>query len=159
MPDCTALTAHSLDQITYLYSLFTVWGTQYWNSWAQKVCYWKQDKTAWMSRLICSWLHWSHIWASTRWTYNNLCSQWRLRSTCVSVKADQSLLIAYAFYSLQAIQRGINENPSHTGWLYKLIWVFAGHTGLLVCAGSYIIWLSPDLQASLDFREIFIAQD
>ena len=38
-----------------------------------------------------------------------------------------------AFYSLWAIQRGINENPCHTGWMYRLIWVFAGHTGRSYC--------------------------
>ena len=47
-------------------------------------------------------------------------------------QSDQSSLITYALYNLWAIQRGINENPSHTGWMYRLIWVFAGHTGLIV---------------------------
>ena len=46
-----------------------------------------------------------------------------------------SLKIACAFYSLQAIQRGMNENPCHTG----LIWAFAGHTGLIV--GFVVHWL------------------
>ena len=29
-------------------------------------------------------------------------------------------------------QKGINENPCLTGWIYRLIWVFAGHTDLIV---------------------------
>ena len=45
---------------------------------------------------------------------------------------SESSLIACSFYSLRAIQRGINENPCHTGWKYRLIWVFAGHTDLIV---------------------------
>ena len=38
---------------------------------------------------------------------------------------SESSLITFAFYNLQAIQRGINENPCCTGWMYRLIWVFA----------------------------------
>ena len=53
--------------------------------------------------------------------------------------SDQSLLIACAFYSIWAIQRGIKENPCHTWWMHKLIWVFAGHTGLIV--GFVVRWL------------------
>ena len=45
---------------------------------------------------------------------------------------SESSLIACAFFSLQAIKRGINENPCHTGWMYRLNWDFAGHTGLIV---------------------------
>ena len=45
---------------------------------------------------------------------------------------SESLLIASAFYSFHAIQRGMNETPCHGGWMYRLIWVFAGHTGLIV---------------------------
>ena len=41
-----------------------------------------------------------------------------------------------AFYSLRAIQRGIKENPCHTGWMSRQIWY--GHTGLIV-VGYYII--------------------
>ena len=59
-------------------------------------------------------------------------------SLCIAVWSD-SLLIACAFYSLRATLRGINENPFHTGWLYRLIWVFAGHRGVFV---SFVMcWL------------------
>ena len=47
--------------------------------------------------------------------------------TILSVNAD-----CVCFNSLQAIQRGINENPYLTGWMYRLNWVFAGHTYLIV---------------------------
>ena len=52
---------------------------------------------------------------------------------------SESSLIARTYYSLEAIQRGINENPCHTGWMYMLIWVFAGYTGLIV--GFIVCWL------------------
>ena len=52
---------------------------------------------------------------------------------------SESSLIACDFYSIQAIQRGINKNTRHTEWMYWLIWVFAGHTGLIV---SFVVrWL------------------
>ena len=50
-----------------------------------------------------------------------------------------SSLIACAFYSLRAIQRGLNKNPCYTRWMYRLVWVFAGHTGLIV--GFVMRWL------------------
>ena len=51
---------------------------------------------------------------------------------------SESLLIVCAFYSLQAIQRGLNENPWHTGWICRLISVFAGYTDLI--AGFDVHW-------------------
>ena len=52
--------------------------------------------------------------------YNKTCDQQILRSDCT----DQSSMMPYAFYSLRDIQRGINENSCHTGWMYRLIWVW-----------------------------------
>ena len=52
---------------------------------------------------------------------------------------SESLLISCAFYSLPAIHRGMNKNLCHTGWMNRLIWVFAGHTGLIV--GFVVCWL------------------
>ena len=40
----------------------------------------------------------------------------------------------------RAIQRGINENPCHTGWMYRLVCVFAGFTDLIV--GFVVHWLN-----------------
>ena len=59
-------------------------------------------------------------------------------SLCIRTVWSESLLIACAFYSLLAIQRGINKNPCHTGWMYWLIWVLAGHIGLI---GLVVHWL------------------
>ena len=55
------------------------------------------------------------------------------------IRAFWSLLIACTFYSLQAIQRGINDNPCYIGWIYRLTWVFASHLGLIV--GFVMRWL------------------
>ena len=44
-----------------------------------------------------------------------------------------------SFYSLQAIQIGIKENHYHTRRMYRLLRVFAGHTGLIV--GVVLHWL------------------
>ena len=61
---------------------------------------------------------------------------------------SESSLITCTLYNLWAIQRGINENPCHTGWMFRLIWVFAGHTGLFV---GFVRWLK------LYYRTIWIA--
>ena len=45
---------------------------------------------------------------------------------------SEFLLIACAFYSPPANQRGVNENPWHTGWMYRLTWVFADRKSLIV---------------------------
>ena len=71
--------------------------------------------------------------------------QWDMRpaKTQISLRIravwSESSLITCAFYSLRAIQRGLNENPCHTWWMYGLIWVFAGYTGLIV--GFVVCWL------------------
>ena len=60
---------------------------------------------------------------------------------CLRIRAvwSESALTACAFYSLQTIQRGMNKKPCHTGWMYRLILVFAGHTGLIM--GFVVHWL------------------
>ena len=45
---------------------------------------------------------------------------------------SDSSLIACAIYSIRAILREMNKNPCHTVWLYRLIWIFAGPTHLIV---------------------------
>ena len=45
----------------------------------------------------------------------------------------------HVFYGLRAMQRGIIENPCHTGWIYRLIRVFASHTGFIV--GFVMRWV------------------
>ena len=68
-------------------------------------------------------------------------------------------LIACAFFCLQTLQRGTNDNPCYTGGGCTLIWVFAGHTGLIV--GLVVRWfiyenqLSRTACASVQFGQIF----
>ena len=71
-------------------------------------------------------------WASARQNLQyDLCDQERLRIVSAFAQSDQSSLIAYIFYSLWAIQSGINENPCHTWLMYTLIWVFTGNRSLI----------------------------
>ena len=67
----------------------------------------------------------------------------RLAKTQISLRIravwSESSLMACAFYSPLAIQRGVNENPWHTGWMYRLIGIFAGRTSLIV--GFVVRWL------------------
>ena len=53
---------------------------------------------------------------------------------------SESSLIACAFSRLRDIQREINKKPCHTGWMYRLISVFSGHTDFIV--GFVVRWLS-----------------
>ena len=54
-------------------------------------------------------------------------------------------LIGGGFYRLPAIQRGVhvNINPCHTGWICRLIWVFAGRKSLIV--GYFVRWLNYNM--------------
>ena len=76
-------------------------------------------------------------------TYIKICATSELRSACASAQSDQSSLIACTFYNLHAIQRRINENPCHIVLMYKLIWVFACHSSLIV--GFAMCWLKYKL--------------
>ena len=58
-----------------------------------------------------------------------------------------SQLIACVFYSLRATRRGVNENPCYTWWMYRLIRLFVGHTGLIVC------WLKLSSEQSLYLKQ------
>ena len=50
----------------------------------------------------------------------------------ISAILSESSLIACTFDSLQAIQLGSNANHCHTGLIYRMIWVIASCTGLIV---------------------------
>ena len=68
---------------------------------------------------------------------------------------SESSLISCALYSRHGLSRGINENPCHTGWVYRLIWVFAGHTGLFVgFVVRLLIYLSETL-CPADTRRLY----
>ena len=67
---------------------------------------------------------------------------------------SESSLIVRAFYSLPALQRGINKNPCHTGWMYRLISSLVHHIlfarGRGVGRGGGVtsyIWHSTDVRA------------
>ena len=71
-------------------------------------------------------------WTSTRQILQqDLCNQQSKISLRIRAVLSEPSLIACAFYRLQAIQRGMNEKPCHTAWMYRLIWVFVGHKGLI----------------------------
>ena len=72
----------------------------------------------------------------------------------IRVFVDRMCLPGCAFYSLRAIQRGINEIPCHLGWLYKLVWVFDGHTCLIV--GFVVHWKTVSKRSYMTFLEDII---
>ena len=107
------------------------------------VVYWPSDN---INNTTLFWNENEKNWASNK-TYN--------KNSATSKDLDQpahpcSLIRVFAdrmIYSLQAIQRGMNEIPGYTGWMYRLIWVFAGHTSYcrFCCALAQIIAsVSPD---------------
>ena len=64
-------------------------------------------------------------------------------------------LIACVFYSLRAIKRWMNKNPCHTGWMYRLIGIFAGRKGLIALrkhAYSNILKISPPKTESFQLK-------
>ena len=75
-------------------------------------------------------------------TYNN---QWTHISLCIPAVWLESLLIASAFCSLWAIQRGISENPCHTGRIYRLslCWSHRSYCRFC-CALAYISMYNKD---------------
>ena len=77
-------------------------------------------------------------------TYNKTCDQRRLSSACASVKSVQSIRWLHVPFRASGLSRGINENPCHTGRIFRLIWVFAGHIGHI--AGSSCVFLNPRQQ-------------
>ena len=87
------------------------------------------------------------IWASAGRLARPAKTQIRQRIRAVW---SESSLIACAFYNFRDNQRGMNENPCHTWWMYRLIWVFAGHTGLTV--GFHLRWLIRDKHFTREFH-------
>ena len=69
---------------------------------------------------------WASAWQNlqTYKTYNKTCVTSEDSDQPAHLLSDQSSLISCAFYSPR-----INKNPCHSTWMYRLIWVFAGHTG------------------------------
>ena len=69
------------------------------------------------------------IWAtSCQNQQNDLCTQQRLRSAWASAQSDHSSLCAQWVAKDPSFLHADIEDSDHTGWMPKLIWVFAGHT-------------------------------
>ena len=72
----------------------------------------------------------------------NELSQGNFNKTCATSKdSDQAAHLCSqirvfadgtAFCSLQAIQRGMNKNPCHAGWMFRLTLVFAQVTQVIL---------------------------
>ena len=72
-------------------------------------------------------------------TYNKTCDQRRLRSACASSQSDQSPCWSHVPSTASTLSKRKKRDPCYTGWIYRLIWIFAGHTGLIV--GFDVRWL------------------
>ena len=59
---------------------------------------------------------------------NDLCAQRRLISAWASVQSDQSSLCAQWVTQDKSFLRADSEDSDQTGWMPRLIWVFAGRT-------------------------------
>ena len=85
----------------------------------------------------------------TKW----VCAQRRLRSAWASAQFDQSSLCAQWVAEGPRFLHADSEDSDQTGWMPRLIWVFAGRTLILLvlsCRGSYVsrfqhIWGSGGL--------------
>ena len=68
-------------------------------------------------------------------------SEQRLRSAWASAQSDQSSLCAHWVAKNQSFLHADSEDSDQTGRMPTLIWVFAGHTAILMvlsCCGSYV---------------------
>ena len=63
---------------------------------------------------------------------NGFCAQRRPRSAWASAQSDQSSLSAWRKLESSAIHWAHSEDSDQTGWMPRLIWVFAGHTLILL---------------------------
>ena len=97
----------------------------------------------------------SHVWNSiykSLWLFQNNLSQRTTKPTIRLVQpAKNSDQLAYPRSLIRVFTdrvcllqstgypKRINENCCHIWWMYRLIWVFAGHTGLIV--GFVVHWL------------------
>ena len=76
----------------------------------------------------------------TKW----LCAQRRLRSAWASAQSDQSSLSAWRKLGSLATHWAHSEDSDLTGWMPRLIWVFAGWTRILLvlswCGSYHVIY-------------------
>ena len=66
--------------------------------------------------------------ASCQNQQNDLCAQQGLRSAWASTQSDQSSQCAQWVAKVPMFLHGDREDSDQTGWMPKLIWVFAGRT-------------------------------
>ena len=99
-------------------------------------CFWpnRQDpgQIAWFGSAVCQGRSLFINVPEHNKTYNKTFATCENLAQPVHLGSLITVLIACAFYSLWAIQRGINEYLCHTCRMYTLIWVFVNHTGLIV---------------------------
>ena len=80
--------------------------------------------------------NWVAAWQNQQ---NDLCAQRRLRSTWASAQSDQSSLSAWWNLGSLANHWAHIKDSDQTGWMPRLIWIFAGGTVVLLvssCCGS-----------------------
>ena len=103
------------------------------------------------------------MWAASRQNQqNDMCAQRRLRSAWASTQSDQSLLSAWRKLGSLTTHRAHSEDSDQTGRMPRLIWVFAGHSVILLVLrwGSLYIKIDWYLQKiilgikTLDYRRI-----
>ena len=82
---------------------------------------------------------------------NGMCTQLRLRSVWASAHSDQSLCYALNGYLRTWAFFMRTAKTDQTGWMPRLIWVFAGHTCHFV--GFVMRWLSLLFLYSLNMQE------
>ena len=94
-------------------------------------------------------LKWNTVIAKMKWAaswlnqQNGMCIQWRLRSTWASAQSDQSSLSAWRKLGSFATHWAHSEVSDQTGWMPRLIRVFAGRTVTVIlfvlsCCGSNV---------------------
>ena len=74
-----------------------------------------------------------------------MCAKRRLGSAWASTQSDQSLLFAWRNLGFLATHRADSEDSDQTGWMPRLIWVFAGRTSHF--AGCVVLWSSEQKQS------------
>ena len=79
---------------------------------------------------------WAAAWQNRQ---NGMCAQRRLRSAWASAQTDQSSLSALLHIGSLATHRARSEGSDQTGWISRLIWVFARRICHFV--GFVVLWL------------------
>ena len=101
-------------------------------------CTCKQSLNAFENKT--AFLHLSHdMTKPTKW----VCAQQRLGSAWASAQSDQSSLCAQWVAKDPSFLHADSEDSDQTGWMPRLIWVFAGCTATLLVVsfhGSFTVW-------------------